>query len=138
MAKFTLRIDYDDTTKALVVTAGASAPFAGDKAARVSFALNFDPAHPTPAIKRREGEDDAAYQVRVGKHIPAVLDLDPAYAAGLAERCAEIIEAVRDVGEHYSALAAAQHTLAAQGKAAPGVKAVAVGGALGATGGAKV
>lgn len=135
--RHTLRIDYDDATKAIAVTAGASAPF-GDSAARVAFTLNFDPANPTPPIKRREGESDAAYLARVGKHIPAVLDLAPAFAAGIAERCAEIIDAVRDVGEHYAALAAAQHTLAAQGKAAPSVKAVAVGGALGATGGAKV
>jgi hypothetical protein len=42
--RHTLRIDYDDATKAVTVTAGASAPF-GDSAARVSFVLNFDPAH---------------------------------------------------------------------------------------------
>lgn len=137
MAKFTLRIDYDDDTKAIVVTAGAAAPF-GDSAARVSFRLNFDPENPTPPVKRREGEDDAAYLARVGKHIPAVLDLVPDYAAGVAERCAAIIDAVRDVGEHYAALAVAAHTLAAQGKAAPGVKVAKVGGALKAAGDAKV
>lgn len=135
--RHTLRIDYDDDTKAIVVTAGASAPF-GDSAARVAFLLNFDPANPTPKIKRREGESDDAYLARVGKHIPAVLDLDPAYAAGIAERCAEIVDAVRDVGAHYAALAVAAHTLSAQGKAPPGVKAAKVGGALDPTGGAKV
>lgn len=134
MAKFTLRIDYDDDAKALTVTAAAAAPF-GDSAARVSFVLNFDPAKPTPPIKRREGESDDAYLTRAGKHIPAVLDMDPEYAAGILERCGEIVDAVRPVGEHYAALAAAAHTLAAQGKAAPGVKTVAIGGALGAAGG---
>lgn len=123
-----LRIDFPAGGKP-VVTVTAAAPF-GDNQARVQFGLNFDPANPTPQPKRREGESDEAYAERVGKILPHTLDVAPELLEGLPERCGEILEAVREVCEHYAAQAAAAHTLAAKGKAPPGVKQIKVGGTL--------
>lgn len=125
-----IRIDLADDSAAPVVTVTASKAIAGKRKASVSFALNFDPSKPTAQPKRRDGESDEAYAARCSTYHPHTVDVPPEFAEGLTERLREILDAVRDVGEHYADRAAAEQLLAAVGKAMPGVKSIKVGGSL--------